>query len=177
MTDRLADCLPIVLISEGGFSDRPSDPGGATMDGITLNTFMAYLGRSATVNELRSITLAQVYNIYQREIWTPSHAGDCPPGLDLMVFDAATNSGPGRAVRWLQQSVGVTADGLVGPATLAAIAACRPATAITLFQNLRLTFLHALSDAADNPGWFTRVVRTVSIAQKMAEAAAQPATS
>jgi lysozyme family protein len=96
--NRFPTCLPIILQSEGGFSDHPSDPGGATMDGITLDTFGAFLRRAASVAELQHISDDAVTAIYMRQFWWPSHAGDCPPGVDLMVFDAAVNSGPHRSV-------------------------------------------------------------------------------
>lgn len=175
MTDRLAACLPVILNSEAGWSDRAIDAGGPTMRGITLETFGKFMGRSVSIAELRAITPDQVLAIYEREVWRPSHAGDCPPGVDLMVFDAATNSGWPRAVRWLQQALGVTADDVVGPATLAAIKACDPAKVITLYAALREAFLHAQPTAPQNPGWFPRVVRTAAIAQRMAAAASAPA--
>lgn len=33
----------LVLRSEGGWSDNPADPGGATMKGVTLATFRRYI--------------------------------------------------------------------------------------------------------------------------------------
>ena len=43
-----------------------------------------------------------------------------PTGTDYCVFDTAINSGPGRAAKFLQEVVGVTADGAIGPRPLAA---------------------------------------------------------
>ena len=40
--DNFAACLAQVLLSEGGWSDHPADPGGATMKGITLATYRKY---------------------------------------------------------------------------------------------------------------------------------------
>jgi len=37
------------------------------------------------------------------------------------VFDAAINSGPGRAAKWLQACVGVEGDGAIGPKTLSLV--------------------------------------------------------
>lgn len=34
------------------------------------------------------------------------------------TFDAAVNSGPSRAIRWLQAGLGIPADGIIGPVTL-----------------------------------------------------------
>jgi lysozyme family protein len=174
MTDRLAVCLPIILQFEGGFADNPKDPGGATNRGVTLNTYSAYLGRSATVAELQALTVDQVTPIYSHNYWLASHADACPPGVDLMVFDAAVNSGVGRSVRWLQQALGVDADGQVGPATLAALAKASPAGLITVLKTLRATFLRGLADAPDFPGWFVRLDRVATWAESMAAEAAVP---
>lgn len=45
---------------------------------------------------------------------------DLPPGLDLIAFDAAVNSGPSRGAKWLRPALGVVADGKVEPAAVAA---------------------------------------------------------
>ena len=39
MKDNYQAALNHVLKSEGGWSDNPADPGGATMKGITLNVY------------------------------------------------------------------------------------------------------------------------------------------
>ena len=40
-----ATFLPLVLANEGGWSDNPHDPGGATNRGITARTFAAVADR------------------------------------------------------------------------------------------------------------------------------------
>ena len=47
-------------------------------------------------------------------------------GVDLMVFDMAVNSGPGRAGKILQRVVGATVDGGIGPQTLGMVAKMEP---------------------------------------------------
>lgn len=175
MTDRLTICLPILLAQEGGFSDNPRDPGGATMLGVTLNAYSAYLGRSASVEELKALTAPKVMPIYSRDYWLPSHCDSCPPGVDLMVFDAAVNSGVARSLRWLQQALGVDADGIAGKVTLAALAKADPGRIIILLGALRRTFLHSLPTADDFPGWFPRVDRLVTMAGQMAAGTFTPA--
>jgi lysozyme family protein len=56
---------------------------------------------------------------------------DCPnlpAGLDLQFFDTAVNMGSNRAVKLLQASLGLAADGDWGPLTQAAVVAITPAT-------------------------------------------------
>ena len=50
----------------------------------------------------------------------PGHIHGLPPGLALVVFDAAVNMGVPTAVRMLQTVLrGVTVDGVMGPETVA----------------------------------------------------------
>lgn len=122
MRDSFFRALQVVLHHEGGWSDHPRDPGGATMKGVTLKTYSGWLGRDATKDELRNIPDAVVEAIYRRSYWDAVAGDDLPAGLDLCVFDFAVNAGRKRAVRTLQQAVDVPLlkqDGVMGPATLA----------------------------------------------------------
>ena len=40
---------------------------------------------------------------------------DIPSGLDLCLFDFGVNAGSGRAAKFLQQMIGTTVDGGIGP--------------------------------------------------------------
>lgn len=119
--DRFQTVLPDVLKHEGGWADHPADPGGATMQGVTLATFRRYYGRGRTKADLRGITRAQLEAIYRKGYWSPVHAEQMWPGLDRCAFDGAVNSGPSRGLRWVQKGVGAKADGKWGPQSLAAI--------------------------------------------------------
>lgn len=114
-------CLSLVLKHEGLWSDHPADPGRATMRGVTQKTWEEWIGRNVTKDELRAITEDDVAPLYKARFWDRVKADDLPSGVDYAVFDAAVNSGPGRAARWLQECVGVTADGAIGPKTLQAV--------------------------------------------------------
>ena len=65
MQDNFEKSLEIILHHEGGFVDHPEDPGGATNKGITLDTYSGYLGRKATVDELKNIPDDHVKDIYK----------------------------------------------------------------------------------------------------------------
>ena len=99
MTDRFDACLPHILHHEGGWADHPKDPGGATMKGITLAVFREWTGKQSTKAELKAISDNTVAAIYRKNYWFPSHCDKLPAGVDLIVFDLAVNSGPGRARR------------------------------------------------------------------------------
>ncbi len=159
MTDRFTTCLPITLVHEGGWSDHPKDPGGATMMGITLETFRAFKkDPDAKKEELRAIRSADLQAIYRRGFWSKVHADDLPAGVDLATFDAAVNSGPARGAKWLQQALRVTADGQVGPATVRAARAADPVATVKGLCAVRMGFLRGLRIwTTFGRGWSRRV--------------------
>lgn len=116
--------LQHALKHEGGFVDHPKDPGGATMRGVTLDTYRNYKrNQHLTADDLKKITGAEIRDIYHRRYWDAIKGDDLPSGLDYCVFDCAVNSGPGRAAKILQEIIGVKPDGGIGPITLAAVRA------------------------------------------------------
>ncbi|EKF39961.1 hypothetical protein NA8A_23352, partial [Nitratireductor indicus C115] len=117
MDRNFARALPLVLKHEGGWADNPKDPGGATMNGVTLATFRRYVKADASKADLRAISDDQVATVYYRHYWAAVNAQALPSGIDYAVFDFAVNSGPARAARYLQSIAGVSVDGRVGPQT------------------------------------------------------------
>ena len=158
MRENFERCLTEVLRHEGLWSDHPKDPGGATMKGVTIGTFAQFKGRKVTKAELRAISDEDLRAIYRRKYWDVVKGDDLPSGLDFVAFDAAVNSGPSRGAKWLQQALGVTADGKVGPATLAAARATYAPAAIERAIGFRLAFLQRLKTwPTFGRGWGRRV--------------------
>ena len=117
-------CLDFTLANEGGFSDNPADPGGATFKGITLASLRDYWGDpDATVEDLRGLDPETISWFYQQRFWSPMQCGVLPAGIDLMIFDHGVNVGKARPVPMMQRLLAVDDDGIVGPITLAAISA------------------------------------------------------
>ena len=144
MRDNFAKCLAEVLKHEGGWSDHPRDPGGATNKGITIGTLRQWRP-GATVADLRNISDADVAMIYRKGYWDVVRADDLPSCLDMVAVDAAVNSGPRRGAQWLQFAVGTAQDGKVGPQTIAAARAANVTTAIDAALDRRLNFMRSLS--------------------------------
>lgn len=164
--------LPHLFRHEGGYADHPSDPGGATKYGITRATLAAWRGRAVSKSDVRALTKAEAAAIYRARYWGAVKADDLPAGIDYVVFDAAVNSGPARAARWLQAAVRVPQDGIVGPVTLAAAASGDPARLIGDISEIRLAFLRALSTwPVFGKGWSRRVEEVWAEALAMALAA------
>jgi lysozyme family protein len=100
MTDYFPECLEFVLQYEGGFSDNRHDPGAATNMGITRNTLAAWRGRPVSTADVRNLGRGEVSEIYRKNYWLAAGCDKLRPGENLVVFDAAVNSGVGRAIEW-----------------------------------------------------------------------------
>jgi lysozyme family protein len=95
-----APILDFTLKYEGGWSDDPRDPGGATMKGVTLATYAAFKGRAVSKAELKAISDVDLFAIYRQGYWQAVDGDELPTGPDLCLFDIAVNSGPARALSW-----------------------------------------------------------------------------
>jgi lysozyme family protein len=164
-----------ILRHEGGFSDHPDDPGGATMMGITANTLAAWRGQPVSREDVRLLTRAEAGAIYRARYWNRVAGDALPPGLDLAMFDFAVNSGTARATRTLQGMLHVPSDGVMGPVTLGAIAPLDQAQLIRDLNRARRAFLTQLPTAPTfGRGWLRRVAAIERAALAM-QAAAPPA--
>lgn len=163
-------CLAETLKHEGGWADHPDDPGGATMRGVTIGTYAQFKGRKVTKAELRAMTDDDLRAIYRRGYWDKVRGDDLPDGLDLVAFDAAVNSGPARGARWLQQAIGVTDDGKIGPATITAARSTYGPAAVMRAIAVRRGFLKSLKTwPTFGKGWTVRLDAIEAAALAMAE--------
>jgi lysozyme family protein len=170
MINNFAACLAFTLAEEGGYSDTPGDPGAATNMGIDTPTLSAWLGRPATVEDVRSLPRATATLIYDRDYWLPINGDNLPAGVDLVVFDFGVTSGPSTSARVLQTLVGVTADGLIGPGTLAALARHQPSWLIAGLHLAHERYYQGLSGSAEfGEGWLARNDRAMAAANGMAK--------
>lgn len=146
---------------EGGFVDNPNDPGGATDHGVTLATLSLYRGHPCSVDELKALTPADRSALYRALYWAAIGGDGLPPGVDLIVYDAAVNQGPGTAAAFLQVALGVEVDRHIGPLTLAAAAKAAPVTLVTKISDERM---HAYRQSSGwevfGKGWTDRLSRT-----------------
>lgn len=161
--------LQHVLEDEGGFSNHPKDPGGATMKGVTLETYRLYKkNQHLTAEDLKKITNEELRDIYYRRYWNAVKGDDLPSGVDYCVFDCAVNSGPGRATKLLQEVIGVKSDGVIGPITLAAIKSTDPVELIHKYTDKRIQFWRSLPTFETfGKGWVARGERVQKAALGM----------
>ena len=170
MQSNFEACLKKLLVHEGGYVNHPSDPGGMTNLGVTARVWEEWVGHPVDEKQMRALTPEAVAPLYRKKYWDACRCDDLVSGLDYCVFDVAVNSGPGRAIKFLQSCVGVTADGGFGPATLAAVkkAEENPAALIELYCAKRLEFLQSLKTFdVFGKGWSRRVAEVKDESLKM----------
>ena len=176
MKDNFEQALKELLVHEGGYVNHPSDPGGMTNLGVTARVWQEWIGHEVDEKQMRALTPELVAPLYKRKYWDACRADELISGLDYCVFDVAVNSGPGRAIKFLQSCVGVNADGGFGPATLAAVKEAEkdPVRLITVYSAKRLEFLQSLNTFATfGKGWSRRVAEVKEKALGMVTQAQQ----
>lgn len=168
MKDNFDAALKAILHHEGGFVNHPADPGGMTNLGVTKTVWEEWVGHPVDEKQMRALTPELVAPLYKKKYWDKIKGDDLPDGVDYAVFDAAVNSGPGRAAKWLQGCVGVEQDGGIGPKTLAAVAAFDPKELVEDYAKRRLSFLMDLPHwGTFGKGWSRRVAEVQNTASSM----------
>jgi lysozyme family protein len=157
MTQNFRDCLELVLKHEGGFVNHPKDPGGMTNLGVTKRVWEEWVGHEVDEKAMRALTPALVAPMYEMKYWRTSYCEKLPRGLDLLVFSMAVNAGSGRSVKLLQDAIGVVADGIIGPRTMARINEANVETLIDSFSEARRQFYRGLKTfPVFGRGWLSR---------------------
>ena len=168
MKENFDDALKAILKHEGGFVNHPKDPGGMTNLGCTKAVWEEHCGHPVDEKAMRALTPNDVSPLYKRKYWDKVCGDDLPSGVDYVVFDAAINSGAGRAAKWLQSCVGVEPDGGIGPKTLAAVKAMDPTQLIQDYAKRRLSFMMDIPAwATFGKGWTRRVNEVEAVGLKM----------
>ena len=98
-----------------GYVNIDGDSGEETKFGVSH-------AANPTLN-IKQLTLAQAADVYKQKYWLAASCQKLPNNVDLVVFDSAVNHGVSTAVKQLQRAVGAVDDGVLGPKTLAAVAA------------------------------------------------------
>lgn len=171
--DCYAESIRRLLLSEGGYVNHPSDPGGPTNFGITLGDYRRYVKADANADDVRAMKVEEAKAIYRAKYWNVMCGDDLPAGVDYCVFDYAVNSGTGRAPKVLQRVLGIRVTGRMDEATLAA---ARERDARTLIQAIcdeRVRFLQSLKTwAVFGKGWSKRVAEVRAAGLAMTDKAA-----
>jgi lysozyme family protein len=168
MKENFPAALNALLKHEGGYVNHPSDPGGMTNLGVTKRVWEEWVGHEVDEKQMRALTPELVAPLYKKKYWDKVCGDELPTGLDLAVFDLAVNSGPGRAAKMLQKTLGVTQDGAIGPQTLAKAVNVDSSKLIADYNAERLAFLQALPTwGTFGKGWGRRVAEVTEQATHM----------
>jgi len=143
-----------LLGHEGGYANHPSDPGGETMWGVTK----AVAKENGYDGPMKSLPVDVAQAIYKRQYWDAVRADELPESVRYAVFDGAVNSGVGQSVLWLQRACGASADGKIGPRTIAAAYAMDGDKLLAAILAQRLRFMTTLHNwPAFGRGWARRI--------------------
>lgn len=150
------DAFDRLIGNEGGYSFNPKDPGGETMWGVTARVARAY-GFTGPMKELPRETAKA---IAKKLFWDPLHLDEFDPRVAFQIFDANYNGG--HPVIWMQGAAGAKVDGLMGPATIAAVRALDPLRFILRWNSLRLRYYTSLSTwLTFGKGWVNRIANNL----------------
>jgi lysozyme family protein len=171
----LRAALDFTLGNEGGYSNHPADPGGATNFGIIQRNLDQWNGAHpelAFPSDVKNLTQAQAEAIYRVDYWRWDDLAD--PTVAIKLFDIGVNCGTGTSIKLLQKAVNVLAnppiavDGQLGPATLATANAQPPDQLLQAICKVQADYYQAI--VARNPsqsvflkGWLNRAARTPEV--------------
>lgn len=168
-----------VFGNEGGYQCMKNDGGNWTGGrpglGELRGTKYGIAASSYPSEDIRGLTLERAAELYRRDFWRPLR-------LDLVesqiiateIFDGAVNMGVGTQARILQEAVNlaggtanrVKVDGVVGPATIAALNRANPSAVYTCLIGERFARYKFLAE--NNPrlkqfflSWILRVKSNV----------------
>ena len=147
----------------------PGDGGGLTRYGIDAADHPNV--------HIDSLTLADALAIYHGGEWTAVRGDQLPPDIALVTFDAAVNVGTVHAAKWLQEAVGATQDGEIGPLTVEAAGQANADVAAGLVDQYRTAYYEELAaeyprDEQFEKGWLDRTEALSAAIQNRGYAAA-----
>ena len=188
------DIAAEIVAREGGYVNDPSDPGGPTKYGVTLET-MRSLGIDldgdgvVTEADVKRLSRSRAIAIFVEHYYHRPHLDTLPEALQPSVFDMYVNSGT-NAVKILQRLVTTMGfacadDGVIGPKTIAAVQAAartQPAYIADAYAIARRNYYFRLADACPDSrkyartrsrakgGWITRAEQFMAPQYRLTDA-------
>lgn len=174
--------LGVVLAHEGGFSNNPNDPGGATDFGISLRWLKENgkldldadgspdgdlnLDGHIDIEDIKLLTRETAGGFYRRFWWDKYGYGQLHLTVGIKVFDLAVNMGSHQAHKILQRACRACGhplldDGILGPKTMAAVNQITPAALAIAMRSEAAGFYRLLAATKPNltvflNGWLNR---------------------
>ena len=148
-------------LHEGAYVNHPNDPGGETMYGVTKRVAQAH----GYHGSMRKLPKSLAKEITEKSYYKAVKGDQLDRLIAWQLTDAAYNHGNRQAVKFLQRAVGANDDGLIGPRTLAAVAAMDKNDVVLLFNAERLEFYTGLRGwMSFGKGWARRVAGNLRFA-------------
>ena len=148
------DAFALLMDVERGYWNDPV--GGPTMYGVTEKVARAH----GYAGDMRALTLPFAKAVAKADYWDRYQCDQFDPRIAYQVFDTAYNGG--YPVRWLQECVGVTADGVIGAKTIAAVRQADVWRIIALFNAKRQLYQTSLNNWPQNSrGWAIRIAKNM----------------
>ena len=125
MTDY--DLVTAIIAREGSaYTNDPDDPGGPIKYGVTLPALAQF--RDVPVEKLSAKDIEELDEYTARQVYHRILEGDpivarcaAHPLLMELALDCVVNHGRTKTVVLIQRALGVTDDGIAGPATIKAL--------------------------------------------------------
>ncbi len=115
------EVLDMIVRNEGGYVNNASDQGGPTNMGVTQDTLSRYLGRPASIQDVKALTVEQAKEIFARNYVSGPRIDTLPTDIVPIMADGSVLYGPRRAIMFLQNALNqagfgpVDVDGVLGP--------------------------------------------------------------
>ena len=152
---------------EGGFTNDPLDPGGATRYGITLTTLSLWKRKPASVEDVKKLSVNEAVRIYKALWWDAMGLDALPPKIAAVVFDAGVLFGQHTAAAALQKTLvnlgaSLEVDGHIGPKTANAAGLVSPKLFFPAYVGTLLDRINAIIERRPTSqkyrkGWERRV--------------------
>lgn len=159
--------VPFILSWETDkYTNNKYDRGGATKYGITLATWrkVGYdKNGDGVLNEedVKLLTKDDFHRVFKQNFWNACKADKIQDqSVANMLVDFAYNSGVKRAATYLQLTLGITADGIIGNKTLFAINKSNGKRLFERFKKTRENYLKSIAKGTQKDfidGWQRRV--------------------
>ena len=165
------EAFKITIGHEGGLTLHRADRGNWTSGKVGVGELKGTkYGISAMAypkEDIKNLTLDRAKQLYKRDYWDKCRCDELPNSLKFHVFDVAVNSGVVRAIQTLQQAAGANDDGIIGPATLAAVRSKDQCELLLLFYSFRIAFYTSIGTFGTfGKGWMNRVAANLKIGVK-----------
>lgn len=127
MQQDLQQAFAAILRWEGGWTESPAEPGGASNWGISMVSFGDWRKKHKlpppTFDDLKALTPDQATAIYE-ETWEPQiNFDNLPVGVDLSMLDKSINLGVVGGIKLLQQEINAAQTGKMDGVTMLSLRA------------------------------------------------------